>query len=72
MKAKRLKTCLEVLFTIGLCLAVLVMIVRRYALIPDFYCGLLAGISVTLLLGAGSLKYLVGDKKTSNEIVRKK
>ena len=52
---------LEILFMIGLCLAVFVMIMLRYALLPDFYCGLLGGISVSLLLGAGTLKHMISD-----------
>ena len=61
MKTKKLKTYLEILFIIGLCLAVFVMIMLRYALLPDFYCGLLGGISVSLLLDAGSLKHMISD-----------
>ena len=61
MKAKRSKAYYEVLFTIGLCLAIFEMINRRYALLPDFASGFLAGLSITLLLGAGILKRKASD-----------
>ena len=62
MKAKRSKAYYETLFTVGLCLAIFVMIDLRYALLPDFISGILGGVSVSLLLGAGILKRKVNDK----------
>ncbi len=57
MNVKKLKTFFEILFIIGLCLGVLTMIMRRYAVLPDFYIGLPGGISVSLLLGTGAGKH---------------
>ncbi len=37
------------------------MIALRYALLPDFYCGLLGGISVSLLFGTGTMKHMIND-----------
>ena len=56
MKEKRSKAYYETLFTIGLCLAIFVMIDLRQALLPDFISGVLGGISISLLLGAGIRK----------------
>ena len=61
MKVKRSKAYYEVLFTIGLCLAIFEMINLRQALLPDFISGFLAGLSITLLLAAGILKRKVSD-----------
>ena len=62
MKAKRSKAYFELLFTIGLCLAILERINLRLALLPDFASGFLAGLSITLILGAQILKRKVsGD-----------
>ena len=60
MKAKKSKAYYEILFTIGLCLAIFEMINLRQALLPDFASGFLAGLSITLLLAAGILKRKVG------------
>lgn len=56
MKTKRSKEFYEILFIIGLCLAIFVMIDIRYALLPDFTSGVLGGFAVSILLGAGALK----------------
>ena len=61
MKAKRSKAYFEVLFTAGLCLAIFERIDLRLALLPDFISGFLAGLSISLILGAGILKRRVGD-----------
>lgn len=61
MKAKRSKAYFEILFTVGLCLAIFEMINLRQGLLPDFISGFLAGLSVTLLLAAGILKRKVSD-----------
>ena len=61
MDAKKLKKVFEILFIIGLCLAVFVMILRRCAILPNYYRGLLGGIAVTLILGAGAMKHLISD-----------
>ena len=62
MKAKRSQAYFEILFTIGLCLAVFERINLRLALLPDFVSGFLAGLSITLMLGTQLLKRRVsGD-----------
>ena len=61
MKAKKSKAYYEVLFTIGLCLAIFEMNNLRHTLLPDFISGFLAGLSITLLLAAQILKRRVGD-----------
>lgn len=60
MKAKRSMAYFELLFTIGLCLAILERINLRLALLPDFASGFLAGLSITLILGSQILKRRVG------------
>ena len=56
MKVKRSKAYFEALFIIGLCLAIFEMVNLRQGLLPDFISGFLAGLSVTLILGAQVLK----------------
>ena len=60
MDAKKLKKVFEILFIIGLCLAVFVMILRRCAILPNYYRGLLGG-AVTLILDAGTMKHMISD-----------
>ena len=60
MKAKRSKVYYEILFTLGLCLAIFEMTNLRHALLPDFASGFFASLSITLLLGAGILKRKAG------------
>ena len=63
MKANRSKAYFEVLFIIGLCLAIFERINLRLVLLPNFASGFLAGLSVTLILGAQILKRKVsGDE----------
>lgn len=61
MKAKRSQAYFEVLFIVGLCLAIFEKINLRQGLLPDFISGFLAGLSVTLILGAQILKRKVSD-----------
>ena len=61
MKATRSKAYFEVLFIIGLYLAIFEMNNLRLALLPDFISGFLAGLSVTLILGAQILMRKVSD-----------
>ena len=61
MKIKRSKAYFEILFIIGLCLAIFERINLRQGLLPDFISGFLAGLSVTLILGAQVLKRKVSD-----------
>lgn len=53
---KRPEAYRKVLFIVGLCLAILAMLDLRYALLPDIISGLLSGISISVLSGAGTLK----------------
>ena len=61
MKIKRSKAYFEILFIIGLCLAIFERINLRQGLLPDFISGFLAGLSVTLIVGAQVLKRKVSD-----------
>ena len=61
MKVKRSKAYFEVLFIVGLCLAILERINLRLTLLPDFISGFLAGLSITLIVGAQILKRKVSD-----------
>ena len=49
------------MFTIGLCLAAAVVLERSFELLPDFYDGLLAGMSITLMLVGGAFKHRTKD-----------
>ena len=48
----------DTLFTIGLLLAVTVNLNRQYLFLPDFVSGFFTGLSLMLLLLAGSLRYI--------------
>lgn len=61
MKAKRSQAYFEILFIIGLWLAIFERINLRLALLPDFISGFLAGLSIALILGAQILKRKVSD-----------
>ena len=56
MKVKRSQAYFEILFTIGLCLAIFERIDLRLALLPDFASGFLAGLSIALIVGTQILK----------------
>lgn len=62
---KRSKTYYEILFIVGLCLAIFVMLDLRYALLPDIISGILSGISISVLLGSGTFKHRADDNKNS-------
>ena len=61
MKAKRSQAYFEVLFIVGLCLAIFERINLRLALLPDFISGFLAGLSIALIVGAQILKRRASD-----------
>ena len=56
MKTKKANTYFEILFIVGLCLAIFERINLRQGLLPDFISGFLAGLSISLILGAQILK----------------
>ena len=61
MKTKKANTYFEILFTVGLCLAIFERINLRLVLLPDFISGFLAGLALSLILGAGILKRKVSN-----------
>lgn len=61
MHAKKWASVFRTLFYVGLGLGALASLDFRYAFLPDYYSGLLAGIAACLIVGGGTLKHILSN-----------